>query len=175
MLDTLTTLDNIRIIMQSLDNQVFKKAMSLYPSGVVIVTTFNDQGDKCGFTASAFTSLSLEPPLVLVCLANTADCFNSFKKSKQFSINVIGEQQQELAFKFATKGADKFEGDEFAISELTGLPIITDCVCSLECETRYTYPGGDHEILVGEVQHARINNTNPSIWYEGSFRNIANN
>ncbi len=159
--------------MSTLNDQVFKQAMGRFPSGVVIVTTIGPSGKKHGFTASAFSSLSLDPPLILVCLANTADCFEPFVTGDKLAINVIGEQQHDLAFKFATKGVEKFDGDEF-VEGNTGLPVISDCIFSLECKIRNTYPGGDHEILVGEVLHANMNEgITPSIWYEGGFRNIS--
>lgn len=159
--------------MSNLDDNTFKKAMGRFPSGVVIATTINNEGKKCGFTASAFSSLSLDPPLILVCLANSAECFNSFLNGDMFAINVIGHEQHDLAFKFATKGVDKFDGDEFVTGN-SGLPIIPNCIFSLECNIKDIYPGGDHAILVGEVQEARINEGDPSIWYDGSFRNISN-
>ncbi len=149
----------------------FKQAMGRFPSGVVIVTTVDNEGKKCGFTASAFTSLSLDPPLILVCLANSADCYQSFVSTDKFAVNVIGNQQHELAFKFATKGAEKFGGDEFVTGE-SGLPIVSKCIFSLECNAKHTYPGGDHEILVGEVIHANVHEGSPSIWYEGNFREL---
>lgn len=160
--------------MPDIDNNVFKKAMSLYPSGVVIVTTINSSGIRHGFTASAFSSLSLDPPLILVCLANTADCYKAFVGSENFAVNVIGREQHDLAFKFATKGVEKFEGNEFVASENSGLPILSNSIFSLECDTKHTYPGGDHEILVGEVREVTVNEGNPSIWYEGAFRDISN-
>jgi flavin reductase ActVB len=158
--------------MSKLKDSVFKQAMSRFPSGVVIVTTVGADGKKCGFTASAFTSLSLDPPLILVCLANSADCYKSFLTNDKFAVNVIGIKQHDLAFKFATKGVEKFNGDEFVTGE-SGLPIIPDCIFSLECSIKHTYPGGDHQILAGEVQYANVNEGDPSIWYEGSFRGLS--
>ena len=159
--------------MSDLRNNAFKQAMSRFPSGAVIVTTTNTDGEKFGFTASAFTSLSLEPPLILVCLAKSADCYQSFLENSAFAVNVICPKQHDLAFKFATKGAGKFDGDEFITGE-SGLPIISGCVFSLECTVKHRYPGGDHEILVGEVKYTTINEGHPSIWYEGKFRALSN-
>ena len=158
--------------MSILNDQVFKKAMSRFPSGVVIVTTIDPNGKKHGFTASAFSSLSLDPPLILVCLANSADCFEPFVTGDKLAINVIGKQQHELAFKFATKGVDKFDGDEFEEGQ-SGLPVISNCIFSLECNIRNTYPGGDHEILIGEVVHAKVSDDMPSIWFDGNFNSIS--
>ena len=155
-----------------MDSNDFKLAMGRFPSGVTIVTTIGSEGKKCGFTASAFSSLSLDPPLILVCLANSADCYNSFNACDKFAINIIGKEQEELAFKFASKGVEKFDGNEFKEGE-NGLPILPDSVVSLECDAKDTYPAGDHAILVGEVKHIHLNNGIPSVWYEGKFRNLS--
>jgi len=151
----------------------FKQAMACFPSGVTIVTTANvANSDKYGFTASAFLSLSLSPPLILVCLATSADCFDAFNKCSQFAVNIIGKKHEKLAFKFATKGCDKFDGNEFAISKKSGLPILTDCTVSLECKKKECLPGGDHVILVGEVEYITMNNDNQTIWHKGQFHHM---
>jgi len=150
----------------------FKHAMGCFPSGVTIVTTIDSNNQRYGFTASAFSSLSLSPPLILVCLASNADCFKYFNSEKQFAVNIISPRHEELAFKFATKGCEKFSGDEFTPGK-KGLPILEDAPASLECETKSIYPGGDHVILVGEVKHVRINDGSPTIWHRGKFHRIA--
>lgn len=155
-----------------LSSDDFKRAMGCFPSGVTIVTTIDGDNQQHGFTASAFSSLSLSPPLVLVCLANSADCFEYFNNEKRFAINIISSKHEELALKFATKGCDKFSGDEF-ISGASGLPILADVPASLECETKYIYPGGDHIILVGEIKHVRVNDESPTVWHQGKFHHIA--
>lgn len=150
----------------------FKRAMGRFPSGVTIVTTVDDAGNKSGFTASAFSSLSLSPPLILVCLACNADCFDKFNNQNKFAVNIIGDDHQALAFKFATKGCDKFEGGEFAKGE-TGLPVLTNSPVSLECSTENIYSGGDHIILVGQVEHLKLNDDTPTVWYEGKFHQLS--
>ncbi len=153
------------------NNETFKQAMGCFPSGVTIVTTIDNAGEKTGFTASAFTSLSLSPPLILVCLADNADCFDTFNKGNHFAVNIIGKDHEELAFKFATKGCDKFEGNEFILGE-SGLPILPNTPVSLECSTKNIYPGGDHVILVGQVEYLNINDNLPTIWHAGKFHHI---
>lgn len=148
----------------------FKQAMGQFPSGVTIVTTV-ENGERHGFTASAFSSLSLTPPLILVCLANSADCFQPFSTGAQFAVNIIDSKHEKLAIKFATKGCDKFAGGEF-VAGASGLPILSDCPVSLECTTKFTYPGGDHMILVGQVDYLAINDGSPTIWYEGGFHHL---
>lgn len=157
---------------QRVNEDTFKEAMSCFPSGVTIVTTVDD-GKKSGFTASAFSSLSLEPPLILVCLANTADCFDAFNNQNKFAVNIIGSNHEKLAFKFATKGCDKFEGGEFEQGSY-GLPILSDSPVSLECTTENIYSGGDHVILVGQVKYLSVNGGTPTIWQKGKFHHINN-
>ena len=149
----------------------FKQAMACFPSGVTIVTTIDETGQRSGFTASAFSSLSLKPPLILVCLANNADCFKTFNNQKQFAVNIIGPTHEELAFKFAKKGCDKFEGGEFEQGSF-GLPVLSDSPVSLECNTENIYSGGDHIILVGKVEYLSINGGTPTIWHEGKFHHV---
>ena len=149
----------------------FKQAMACFPSGVTIVTTVDDAGQESGFTASAFSSLSLEPPLILVCLAKSADCFDIFNKQSKFAVNIIGPNHEALAFKFATKGCEKFEGGEFKQGSF-GLPVLSDSPVSLECNTENIYSGGDHIILVGQVKYLNVNGGTPSIWHEGKFHQL---
>jgi len=152
-------------------DDLFKQAMACFPSGVAIVTTIDESGQKFGFTASAFSSLSLTPPLILVCLANNADCFDNFNNQKQFAVNIIGPEHETLSFKFATKGSDKFDGDEFEQGSY-GLPILSDSLVSLECTTENIYFGGDHIILVGQVKYLNVNGGAPSVWHEGKFHQL---
>lgn len=150
----------------------FKHAMGCFPSGVTIVTTIGKDNQKYGFTASAFSSLSLSPPLILVCLANSAECFEPFNSGEQFAVNIIGSKHEKLAFKFATKGCDKFGDNEFILGK-NGLPLLEDAPVSMECGTKYTYPGGDHIILVGEVKCIKINDGTPTIWHQGKFHHLS--
>lgn len=156
---------------KKVNDNSFKQAMACFPSGVTIVTSIDDAGQKCGFTASAFSSLSLSPPLILVCLANNADCFNNFNNQNKFAVNIIGAEHEALAFKFATKGLDKFGGDEFEQGS-HGLPILSNCPVSLECNTENIYSGGDHIILVGHVKYLIVNGGTPSVWHEGKFHQL---
>ena len=156
----------------TINDKDFKLAMSKFPSGVVIATTINNENKRQGFTASAFSSLSLEPPLILVCLANSADCFNAFSTTNKFAVNILGKEQEDLAMKFATKGIEKFSDDDFDTGS-HGLPIIPDCVASLECDVKNTFDGGDHTILVGEVKFLSVNDVQATIWHQGSFNTLA--
>jgi flavin reductase ActVB len=95
--------------------QLFREAMSRFPSGVTLVTTVDADGDPRGFTATAFAGVSVEPPLVLTCLDRTADCHSAIFAARAFAVNILGSQHRALALKFATKGADKFAGAPFTV------------------------------------------------------------
>ncbi len=128
-----------------------KDALSHFPSGVVVVTTRDDQGKAWGFTASSFCSVSMRPLLVSVCLADSADCFQAFGASAHFAVNIMGSDHSELATRFATRGADKFAGESFD-ADLHGMPRFAAAVATLSCATHRWILCGDHAILVGEVR-----------------------
>lgn len=139
-----------------LDLDDFRAAMSMWPSGVTITTTLDDNGLRWGFTASAFSSLSLEPPLILVCLAAAARSHDTFVRAKSFAVNLLSSRHEQLARRFATRISDKFNGENFRPG-LTGSPVLTDAVASLECLMHATVPAGDHTIFIGKVVHCHIN------------------
>lgn len=97
--------------------QHFKQAMASFPSGVTIVTTVDGDGKWWGFTATSFCSVSMDPPLVLVCLARGAECHPVFEAAEHFVIHVIHSEHTDLALRFATRGADKFGDGSFAVND----------------------------------------------------------
>jgi len=138
----------------TLRSEEFRTALSLWPSGVTITTTIDGDGRHWGFTASAFSSVSLDPPLILVCLATEADCHDVFIRADGFAVNLLGTKHEGLAVRFATKGQNKFVGGEFVPGHL-GYPVLEDAVAVLECASHSVFDAGDHTILVGEVMIAR--------------------
>ncbi|MQA85474.1 MAG: flavin reductase [Streptosporangiales bacterium] len=154
------------------ERDTFRDALCRWAAGVTIVTTV-DRHDRrpWGFTASAFSSLSLDPPLILVCLDRDADCHDAFTRAKRFMINVLRAEHEELALRFATKGAEKFSGQEFTLSA-SGLPTLPDALCSVECDLRQTIPGGDHTILIGRVHDCVVRDGRPMIYYNRGFRRL---
>lgn len=135
----------------SLDQATFRSALGHFPSGVCITTTVDGSGRPWGFTASAFSSLSLEPPLILVCLDQKADSHEAFFNAGSFAVSILATHQRALAIRFATKGAQKFDGVTTNVGTETGLPLIPESAVHLECRMHQTIPIGDHTILVGEV------------------------
>ncbi|TWE23541.1 flavin reductase family protein [Prauserella muralis] len=150
----------------------FREAMSRFPSGVTIVTTTDHCGARWGFTASAFCSVSAEPPLVLACLAVSADSYRAFRTSSKWVVNILGEEHAPLAKRFATKGADKFAGGEFD-TDADGLPVLPEAVASLVCRTQARHPAGDHVILIGEAVNVRLRDHTPLVYYARDFARLS--
>ncbi len=150
-----------------LDPVDFRNAMARFASGVTIVTT--RAGDNLvGFTASAFSSLSLDPPLVLVCLEKKADSWEAFMAAERFAVSILAAGQWDLAIRFATKGIDKFDGAPMTTGELTGLPLIAGAIVHLECRIYDRPDAGDHTILVGEVLRAVNTDGEPLLHFNRS-------
>ncbi len=135
----------------SIDPGLFRQALAGFPSGVTVVTTLGDDGRMVGFTASAFSSLSLDPPLVLVCPALTSSTYPHLVRRQRFAIHILAAGQQAIAMAFASKGTDKVAALDWRESEL-GNPILPGAACVIECTLWRDYEGGDHAIVVGAVQ-----------------------
>ncbi len=145
--------------MTTVDSVDFRNAMARFASGVTVVTTLSSDGKPTAYTASAFLSLSLEPPLILVTLEKKAESHPVFERAEQFAVSVLAEGQDEIAYRFARRGTDKFADFETAAGPSTGLPLIPGALVQLECRMHDRLPGGDHTILIGEVVTARTDDS----------------
>jgi flavin reductase ActVB len=149
----------------------FRQAMASFPSGVVIATTLADDGRPWGFTASAFCSVSVQPPLVLVCLAKSADCHRAFTDASRLAISVLHGGQRELAVRFATKGADKFAGQEL-VANAQGIPVPSTAAVALDCSVHARYAAGDHTVLVARVHAVQLTDESPALYYRRDFHTV---
>ena len=154
------------------DSTSFREALCTFPSGVTIVTTTDDDGRPWGFTASSFSSLSMDPPLVLVCIANTADSHPVFLRARRYAINILSQSQRELAVHFARKNVDKFSGHrfEFRAGHRPAPPHLPESMAVLLCRTHSAHPAGDHTVLIGEVTQALFNQKQiPLVYFNRTF------
>jgi flavin reductase (DIM6/NTAB) family NADH-FMN oxidoreductase RutF len=131
------------------DETAFREAISHFATGVTVITTLKD-GQPAGMTASAVTSLSLDPVLLLVCINHKLPTHEAIEDSRCFVVNVLGEGQQELALHFARPSADKFAGIELDSSH--ELPVLADSIAHFVCDVHERFPGGDHTIFTGLVR-----------------------
>jgi flavin reductase ActVB len=147
----------------------FREAMKRFASGVTIVTTVDADGIWKGFTASAFCSLSLDPPLVLVCQARTSASYEAFVRCDRFLVNILGQEHEQLALRFARSGGEKFADAGFEAAVGSGLPLLPDALAVVGCDVRDRYDGGDHDIYVGSVFSCRVREGAPMLHFDSRF------
>lgn len=134
-----------------LDSRNLRQVLGAFPTGVTVVTTKDEQGQPYGVTANSFSSVSLDPPLILWSQSNTSSSHAAFRDSERFVVNIMADDQIQVANQFAKSGPDKFSG--IAVREgIAGLPVIERTAAHLECRKVAAYPGGDHTIFVGLIE-----------------------
>jgi flavin reductase (DIM6/NTAB) family NADH-FMN oxidoreductase RutF len=150
------------------DSKQFRQALSQFATGVTVITARLDDGSFFGVTINSFNSVSLEPPLVLWSLAQTASTMPAFTAASGYVINVLAGDQIELAQRFARPGPDCFEALPFVLSE-QGLPVLSGTVAWFECRHRSRYAEGDHVIFVGEVARCHAHPHRTLGFHRGRF------
>ncbi|TMA47823.1 MAG: flavin reductase family protein [Deltaproteobacteria bacterium] len=153
------------------DGKELRRVMGLFATGVTIVTTRDGQGNVYGLTANAVTSLSLAPPLLLVCVDKKAETYAHFFDSKCFIVNILSEDQEALSARFAKSGGDKFTGVPYHLGRL-GTPALYGTLGHVECRIVETHEGGDHVIHVGAVEHAELRGGAPLIFFQGKYHQL---
>ena len=154
----------------AIDDALFKLAMSHFASGVTVVTT-EHEGKPFGMTVAAFSSLSLHPPLVLVCVEKTVKTHDAITGAGKFGVSILNSNQTDVSNRFASRADDKFAGTEIVHGEL-GLPLIAGAITRLECRVSEKLEGGDHTIFVGEVVGAQTEEGEPLVYYRSGYREI---
>ncbi|MEM1344363.1 MAG: flavin reductase family protein [Pseudomonadota bacterium] len=154
------------------DKTALRRALGAFATGVTIVTARSSEGEPVGFTANSFTSVSLEPPLVLVCLAHTAASYDVFRQIDSFAVNVLEAGQEEMAKRFASRGADKFVGTPWAPGRL-GAPLIEGALSRFDCAMHQRVVAGDHDILMGRVVGFSLHEGAALLYYSGAFKALA--
>ncbi len=150
----------------------FRTALRNFAAGVTVVTTRDGDGRPSGLTASAFTSVSLDPPLVLVCVDHAATAHPAFRAHGWFAVNVLRQEQEGISRRFAASGGDKFDGVPCHEGE-TGLPLIDGALATLECRVVETYEAGDHTIFVGAVEAASVSGGRPLVYFHGGYHGLS--
>lgn len=146
----------------------FRAALSRFPSGITVVTSVDSSGMPHGITVSAFCSVSLEPPLILVCVEKTTGSHNALLESGIFVVNFLAAGQDELSERFSLTEIDKFEGVGFRAG-VGGVPVLEDALVTLECVLRDAFDGGDHTIFVGEVESVSIRDGDPLVYFQSNY------
>ena len=151
-----------------MDQRALRDVLGAFVTGVTVVTTIDAEGRPYGVTANSFSSVSLNPPLVLWSQALSAKSFPVFRDSDHFVINILAHDQIELSRRFSVSGEDKFGG--LAVqTNAVGVPVLHGCTAFLECRKIATYPGGDHAVFLGEVQRFRRTDSRPLAFGGGKY------
>jgi flavin reductase ActVB len=164
-------LEKLLVAHEKLTKKAFRRAAARFPCGVTIVTTRDVSGSDFGLTVSAFSQLSLEPPLVLVCLSEEAGSTAAFEVCERFAVSVLRPEHEELAMRCATGRPDKFVLGGFTFSS-SGLRVVENALAVIECRRHDVLPGGDHVILVGEADSSSSDEGSALAYYDGQFTQI---
>jgi len=150
------------------DARELRRVMGSFCTGVTIITTRDDAGHPFGLTANAVTSVSLDPPLVLVCVDRKAESHAHFYTSKVFVVNILSEEQEALSRRFAVSGGEKFADVPCHPGRLGAL-VLDGTLAHLECRIVETHEAGDHVIHIGEVDHAETHGGRPLLFFQGKY------
>ncbi len=157
-----------------ISKEEYRRALSRFASGVTVVTAKDQSGRRHGITVSAFCSVSLEPPLILVCLDKNTGSHFALTETDRFVVNILREDQQHFSDYFASRRDDKF--DRFAYRENEhGIPVLKDVLVNLECRRVNAHDAGDHTIYIGAVERAIISDdddNNPLLYWHGGYRKL---
>lgn len=151
----------------------FKKALQLWASGVTVVTTYSEKFGNQGMTVTAFSSVSVEPPQILVCINDAADTGTGIDESGYFAVNVLASDQQDVSNQFAggSSQAQRFENTDWQAGS-KGAPLLTDSLMSLECKVVDKLKAGTHQIIIGEVHNCVCRPGGPILYYRGAYRQL---
>jgi len=150
----------------------FRAALGRFASGVTVVTTKDARGELHGITVSAFCSVSLQPPMVLICIEKTAGSHPALEESNVFVVNVLREDEAAISEHFASIKTDKFEVIDWQPG-IDGVPVLTNALATLECRVKFSYHGGDHSIFVGDVEKVTVDDGEPLLYFRGRYGRFA--
>jgi flavin reductase (DIM6/NTAB) family NADH-FMN oxidoreductase RutF len=155
----------------TIEQHHFRRVCSKYATGITILTVLDPLGAPHGMTVNSFTSVSLSPPLVLVCIDRQTPILSHFAPGTRFGVNVLHEEQKDLSTWFARSGHDRFSGMEWYAGE-TGVPILPGMLATLECEVTQMVEAGDHVVVIGAALHATWRDGQPLVYFNSSYQSL---
>lgn len=151
------------------DSRTFRNALGCFATGVAVITTQRQDGAPEGITVNSFSSLSLDPPLVMFSLDRKARCADCFAGAEKYAVHILAIDQAEISRTFATKGGPDWSGVRWQPG-VTGCPIIAGALATLECEVHARHDGGDHVIMIGRVVQLQYADGDPLLYFRGQYR-----
>jgi flavin reductase (DIM6/NTAB) family NADH-FMN oxidoreductase RutF len=156
----------------TIDPDSYRSVLGRFASGITVVTTRDAEGRDVGMTVSAFCSVSLEPPLIQVCVDRAASMYAALAQSTQFAVNILAAEQEALSRRFATaESTRRFDGIGYRRGE-SGAVLLEDALAHLECRLLQQIEAGDHTMFVGEVESATARNARPLLYYRGGYAQL---
>jgi len=155
-----------------LDDMAFRRALGQFATGISVVTTRDLEGRAQGLTVNSFCSVSLEPPLVLICIDHRSETNAGLAHSGLFNVSVLAETQEDLSRRFAGGGPTKFHGIELPAGA-NGLPVIPGALATLECRIVASHAAGDHTVYIGRVESLSVSPGRPLVYHGSTYRRLA--
>lgn len=155
----------------SIDPDLFRSILGRFASGITVVTTRDEHGSDHGMTVSAFSSVSLDPPLVLVCVANDATMAPAMSTASSFGVSILSDTEEPQSRRFSGKTDDRFADLQYTRGSL-GNALLSDALATIDCRITARYPAGDHVIVVGEVDSGGARDARPLLYYRGGYAQL---
>lgn len=150
----------------------FRSAMGCFAAGVTVVTTLDASGVPQAVTATAFSSVSLSPPLCLVCIAKRTRTYQPLLMRGSFAVNILRAEQEWLSARFASSVVDRFASVDWQPGRITGCPLIEGALVALECQVVEVHSGGDHDIFLGSPKSVRVHGGSPLVYWRGNYSSL---
>ena len=157
---------------QAVSSEVFRRACGRFATGVAIAGAIDANGVPHGLTVNSFSSVSLDPPLISICLGHAIAAIAVFRQSRHFGLSILRENQRDISERFAMRLDDRFESIAWRRGE-TGVPLLDGVLATIECETRHRVAAGDHDIFIGEMLRASVNDGEPLIHFTGEYGRLS--
>ncbi|MFZ0660585.1 MAG: flavin reductase family protein [Candidatus Binataceae bacterium] len=154
-----------------IEKNELRRVMGHFATGVTVITALRASGEMHGLTANAFSSVSLVPPLLLICVDKKAESYPCFEETKLFTVNILSAEQEALSRKFAVSGGNKFEGVSYHRGA-NGAPILDGAIAYLECRLSGSMDAGDHTVYLGEIEQAETHEAKPLLFFRGGYREL---
>lgn len=155
--------------MVGIDTKALRQVLGCYATGIAVITTRSVEGRHVGITVNSFTSVSLNPPLVLFSLGRNANALRSFQWASEFAVNILAQQQKAVSDVFAKPSSACWDNVEFSVAD-NGCALIANSLAHLECSKKGELDGGDHVILLGEVSRYQVHSpADPLLFYRGAY------
>lgn len=151
-----------------MDDRTFRNAMGSFATGVTIITTELEK-ETYGMTANAFMSVSMNPKLAVISIDNDAQMLQTVKESRQYAVNILSEDQQDLSMHFA---GQKETSREIPFTTLQGIPVIDDAVAQISCDVIAEHVEGDHTLFIGKINGIQLKEHKPLIFYKGNYHSL---